>query len=81
MGKSEDGAYRGDTEVILKAAIEKIPDSEFRAFLEKAEERGMLEASKYSSQLDLCSDLANIEQTYKDEVADALRAGKGFFDD
>ena len=80
MGQAE-GEYRGSTDVILKAAIEKIDEDQFRTLLDKAEERGILDASKYKSKLDLSNDLHSIEEAYKEEIAQALRDKKEFFTD
>lgn len=80
MGRAE-GEYRGDDDVILKAAIEKLSDDQFREFLQKAEEAGMLDATKYKCKLDLSNDLQNIEEAYRQEVAQALREKRDYFAD
>ena len=80
MGQA-DGEYRGDTDVILRAAIDKMDDTAFQAMLEKAEEKGILDSSKYKSKLDLSNDLHNIEEPYKEEIAQALREKREFFDE
>lgn len=41
----------------------------------------MLDASKYQTKLDLSNDLHNIEEAYKEEVAQALREKRDFFAD
>ena len=80
MGQAE-GEYRGDTDVILRAAIDKMGDEDFATLLVKAEEKGILDGSKYKSKLDLSNDLHNIDEAYKEEIAEALRQKREFFDE
>ena len=75
MGQAE-GEYRGDTDVILNAAITKIPDADFAAFLAKAEVAGICDASKYANKMELINDLPNLDETAKEAAADELRAGR-----
>ena len=72
MGQAE-GEYRGDTDTVLRAAIEKIPDDKFEEFLSKAEQIGMLKASDYKNKIDLLNGLEKIGEDEKESVAEDLR--------
>ena len=80
MPGQTEGEYRGDTDVILKAAIDNIPDAQFQEFLDKLEEKGVLDASKYKDKLTLSNDLHNIEEGHKEDIALALREKRDPFE-
>ena len=78
MGQAE-GEYRGDTDVVLAAAIGHIKEEDFEEVLAKAEAHGMLDAKKYKTKLDLINDLPNLDENYKEELAEKLKDGKPAF--
>ena len=75
MGQA-NGAYRGDNDIVLAAAITRIESDElFQRILTSAEERGYLEAAKYSNKMALIADLPNLDEAHKEILGDMLKDG------
>ena len=74
MGQAE-GSYRGDVDIVLSAAINKIEDDKFESFLKLSEERGYFDASQYPGKYELIQDLPNLDEALKESLADDLKQG------
>ena len=79
MGKCE-AETRGDADTCLRYIIEHhLTDAQLPRILERADEMGILDKTKYKTRHDLMNGLDEIDEAYKQAVLDAIREGKDYW--
>ena len=85
MGNAE-GEFRGDNDVILTAAIEKMSDAEFEATVKALDAKGILgeakmSAADFGSKFDMITQLDKFPTEVKVDMCEAIKAGENPLED